>query len=71
MAEVLPLEQRYARIVDSLGVGPGDGRRSLDVPWQLEELRVATFAQPLAVKRPGQPAVSAKRIAATLDAATR
>ena len=39
-----------------------------DVAWQLEELRVATFAQPLAVKRPGQPAVSAKRIAATLDA---
>jgi hypothetical protein len=69
MAEVVPLEQRYARIVDSLGAGQATPAL-LDVRWQLEELRVATFAQPLVVKRPGQPAVSAKRIAATLAAAT-
>ena len=70
MAEILPLEHRYARLVDSLGVGQAMAALA-DVPWQLEELRVATFAQPLVVKRPGQPAASAKRIAATLDAATR
>ena len=65
MAEVLPLEQRYANIVDT--AGPGKLSADLvDVRWQLEELRVATFAQPLMLKRPGQPAVSAKRIAATL-----
>ena len=68
MAEVLPLEQRYANIVDT--AGPGKLSSDLaDVRWQLEELRVATFAQPLMVKRPGQPAVSAKRIAATLATA--
>ena len=68
MAEVLPLEQRYANIVDT--AGPGKLSPELvDVRWQLEELRVATFAQPLMVKRPGQPAVSAKRIAATLATA--
>ncbi len=70
MAEILPLEHRYARTVDSLGVGQAMAAL-VDVPWQLEELRVATFAQPLAVKRPGQPAASAKRITAILDAATR
>ena len=65
MAEVLPLEQRYANVVDT--AGPGKLSPELaDVRWQLEELRVATFAQPLMVKRPGQPAVSAKRIAAAL-----
>ncbi len=64
MAEVVPLEQRYGAIVDR----PGPSQLSpelVDVRWQLEELRVATFAQPLMVKRPGQPPVSAKRIAAT------
>ncbi len=70
MAEVLPLEHRYARVVDSLGAGQAT-QALLDVTWQLEELRVATFAQPLAAKRPGQPAVSAKRIAATLDTVVR
>ena len=65
LAEVLPLEQRYANIVDT--AGPGKLSPDLvDVRWQLEELRVATFAQPLMVKRPGQAAVSAKRISATL-----
>ncbi|MGE5210546.1 MAG: ATP-dependent RNA helicase HrpA, partial [Acidobacteriota bacterium] len=68
MAEVLPLEQRYANIVDT--AGPGKLSPELvDVRWQLEELRVATFAQPLMVKRPGQSAVSAKRIAAVLATA--
>ena len=64
MAEVVPLERRYADIVDT-----ATGKLSpelADVRWQLEELRVATFAQPLMVKRPGQPAVTAKRIATLL-----
>ena len=69
MAEVLPLEQRYAGLVDT--AGPGRLSAELvDVRWQLEELRVVTFAQPLMVKRPGQPSVSAKRIAAVLSAPT-
>ena len=68
LAEVVPLERRYADIVDT--AGPGKLSPELvDVRWQLEELRVATFAQPLMVKRPGQPAVSAKRISAVLAAA--
>ncbi len=65
MAEVLPLEGRYANVVDNAGSGKLSPEL-VDVRWQLEELRVATFAQPLMVKRPGQPSVSAKRIAATL-----
>ncbi len=66
MAEVVPVEQRYARIVDSLG--PGQGSAELvDVAWQLEELRVATFAQQLVTRRPGAGSVSAKRITSTLD----
>jgi hypothetical protein len=40
------------------------------VRWQLEELRVATFAQPLMLKRPGQNLGSAKRVSAAL-ASTR
>mgnify|MGYP001111684244 CR=1 FL=1 len=65
MAEVVPLERRYTDIVDT--AGPGKLSAELvDVRWQLEEFRVATFAQPLMVKRPGQPPVSAKRIAALL-----
>ena len=53
-------------VVDSLGAGQGTAALA-DVAWQLEELRVATFAQPLVRKSPGQKAVSAKRIASTLD----
>jgi ATP-dependent helicase HrpA len=66
MAEVIPIERRYVRIVDALG--PGQGSPELaEVAWQLEELRVATFAQPLVTKRPGTGSVSVKRIATTLD----
>ena len=68
MAEIVPLELRYAAIVDT--AAPGTLAPELvDVRWQLEELRVATFAQPLMVKRPGQGAVSATRIAALLASA--
>ena len=65
MADVLPLEQRYVNVVDTAGAGKLPAE-VVDVRWQLEELRVATFAQPLMVKRPGQPSVSAKRIATLL-----
>jgi len=68
MAEVLPLEQRYARIIDAAPAG-GVSPELVDVRWQLEELRVATFAQPLMAKRPGRPSVSAKRISQTLTPA--
>lgn len=65
MAEVLPLEQRHAQVVDSAPPG-GLSPELVDLRWQLEELRVATFAQPLMAKRPGRPSVSAKRISQTL-----
>jgi ATP-dependent helicase HrpA len=68
LAEIAPLEHRYADIVDT--AGPGKLSPELvEVRWQLEELRVATFAQPLMAKGSGRPPVSAKRIAATLAAA--
>jgi ATP-dependent helicase HrpA len=67
MAEVVPLEQRFESIVDAAGTAQLSPA-FVDLRWQLEELRVATFAQPLAVKRPGQPSVSPKRIAAALAA---
>ncbi len=70
MAEVVPLEQRYVNVVDTAGAGRL-APEIAEVRWQLEELRVATFAQPLMVKRPGQPSVSAKRIATLLESATR
>ena len=65
MVEVVPLEQRFASIVDAAGTAQLSSAM-VDLRWQLEELRVAAFAQPLMVKRPGQPSVSAKRIAAAL-----
>ena len=65
MAEVVPLEQRFDSIVDAAGTAQLSSVL-VDLRWQLEELRVATFAQPLMVKRPGQPSVSTKRIAAAL-----
>jgi ATP-dependent helicase HrpA len=65
MAEVVPLEQRFESIVDAADTAQLSGAL-VELRWQLEELRVANFAQPLMVKRPGQPSVSAKRIAAAL-----
>ncbi len=54
MDEVVPLERRYAQLVDSLG--PGNAPPGLaDLAWQLEEFRVATFAQPL-VREATRPA---------------
>ena len=66
MADVVPLEQRFESIVDSAGTGQLS-RAMIELRWQLEELRVATFAQPLMVKRPGRPGVSLKRISAALQ----
>src|SRR6056297_760695 len=68
LAEILPLEQRYAQAVDSAPPG-GLSPELVDVRWQLEELRLATFAQPLVTRRPGRPPVSAKRISQALTPA--
>ncbi len=65
MAEVVTLEQRFERIVDAADTAQLAPTLA-ELRWQLEELRVATFAQPLAVKRPGEKPVSVKRIAAAL-----
>jgi ATP-dependent helicase HrpA len=67
MAEVVPLEQRFESIVDTAGTAQLSPA-FVDLRWQLEELRVATFAQPLAVRRPGQPPASVKRVSAALSA---
>jgi len=67
MAEVVPLEQRFEAIVDAAGTAQLSPAL-VELRWQLEELRVATFAQPLSVKQPGQKPVSAKRVAAALAA---
>ena len=67
MAEVVPLERRFESVVDSAGTA-ALSPALVDLRWQLEELRVATFAQPLMVKRSGRPPVSVKRVTAALAA---
>jgi ATP-dependent helicase HrpA len=67
MAEIVPLERRFEAVVDAAGTAQLAPELA-EMRWQLEELRVATFAQPLVAKRPGQTSVSAKRIAASLAA---
>jgi ATP-dependent helicase HrpA len=67
MAEVVPLERRFESVVDAAGTA-ALSPALVDLRWQLEELRVATFAQPLMVKRSGRPPVSVKRVTAALAA---
>ncbi len=65
MAEVRPLEHRYARLVDRLGPGGADVEQSAEIAElgrQLEELRVSVFAQPVGARGP----VSPKKVAAAL-----
>jgi ATP-dependent helicase HrpA len=67
MAEVAALEHRYTSLLDATGsaqITPA----LVDVGWMLEDFRVATFAQPLVVKRPGAGSASAKRITQALNA---
>jgi ATP-dependent helicase HrpA len=62
MAEVRPLEQRYRALVDRLD--PSEATQAIaDMEWQLEELRVALFAQPLA-----SGGVSVKKVTRSLAA---
>ena len=63
MAEVRPLERRYAAFVRALGPGPA-APEVIELGWQLEELRMSVFAQPLGVSGP----VSPKRINSQLAA---
>ena len=48
MAEVLPLERRYAAYLRQLGRSR-PGTEAVEVRWLLEELRMSVFAQPLGV----------------------
>jgi ATP-dependent helicase HrpA len=66
MTEVAALEQRFTSLVDATGSAQMTPAL-VDVGWMLEDFRVATFAQPLVVKRPGSGSASAKRITAALD----
>ena len=63
MAEVLPLEARYAALLDRLPASDVTAEVAA-VAWQLEELRVSVFAQPIGAR--GQP--SPTKLARTLDA---
>ena len=63
MAEVVPLERRYDRLVGSLGPGAPPAEVA-DLGWQLEELRVSVFAQPLGA----QGSVSVTKVRRALDA---
>jgi ATP-dependent helicase HrpA len=66
MAEIVALEERFASIVDGSRAGALPPAL-IEVRWQLEDLRLASFAQPLVPRRAGR--VSATRIRAALDAA--
>ena len=58
MAEVLPLERRYATYLRQLGRSR-PGTEAVEVRWLLEELRMSVFAQPLGVgERVSAPRVS-------------
>ena len=63
MAEVVPLEDRYAAYVDALPAG-GATPELLELARRLEELRVSVFAQPIGADGP----VSPKRVARALTA---
>jgi ATP-dependent helicase HrpA len=54
MAEVLPLEQRYATYLRSLGDRPAPPA-AVELGWLLEELRISVFAQPLGVRAKVSP----------------
>jgi ATP-dependent helicase HrpA len=63
MAEVTPLEQRHHSLVRTFARS-GVPSEVTELGWQLEELRLAVFAQPIGVR--GQ--VSVARISRSLDA---
>ena len=61
MGEARPLEVRYRSFVDRLP--PGEATTEVaEMSWQLEELRLSLFAQPVGVHGP----VSPKRISSAL-----
>jgi ATP-dependent helicase HrpA len=62
MAEVVPLEARYAALLTRLPTSEVTSEVAA-VAWQLEELRVSLFAQPLGAK--GQP--SPTKLSRSLD----
>jgi ATP-dependent helicase HrpA len=64
MAEVLPLERRYARLLDSLPVDR-QTPEFVGLGWTLEELRVSLFAQALGAAR----GASTTKVARALDLA--
>jgi len=62
MAEVVPLERRFASFVDRMPAGSATTEVA-DVRWALEELRVQTFAQPIGTRG----SVSTTKVARRLD----
>jgi ATP-dependent helicase HrpA len=66
LADIHPLERRYRALLQRLGDGPAPPE-VVALGWQLEDLRVATFAQPLAGKS-GVSATRCSRVLAALGA---
>jgi ATP-dependent helicase HrpA len=61
LGEVLPLERRYAALVQ--GWGPGTVPAEVAaLRWELEELRISVFAQPLGAKGSVSPARIARAL---------
>lgn len=63
LAEIHPLERRYRAVLQRLGDGPASPE-VVALGWQLEDLRVVIFAQPLA----GKSGVSTTRCSKALTA---
>ncbi|MET0144107.1 MAG: ATP-dependent RNA helicase HrpA [Ilumatobacteraceae bacterium] len=61
MAEVVPLEERYVEVVRRAGRGraPAD---LVEIGWQLEELRISVFAQPLGAHGSPSPTKLRRRL---------
>ena len=63
LTDVAPLEQRLQRHLRRSGPAEAARPEVADVTWQIEELRMSLFAQPLGVNGP----VSTRRITKALD----
>ena len=64
MADVVPLEDRFARHLRRQGRTGATTAEAIEVGWLVEELRMSVFAQPLGVRGP----ISPRRVGRALDA---
>ena len=64
MADVVPLEERFARHLRRQGRTGATAAEAIEIGWLFEELRMSLFAQPLGVRGP----ISPRRVGRALDA---